>query len=207
MFADLLDFQTATAAGRPLTLFFNGVAGNSQFHLHWQAVRVTVPLERALDSGRVVPRTLVRDADGRLQAYDHGLYAGFLACGSKAFVGRWAERLVDRLTADPLTRGAYNMVLLQPKNGEMRLAVVPRRLSCLKPNVGSLGPRSIGAVNVVGLQVLPRATIPEDFDASLADAIRATLVRPSELSWTDELTAEPRHTLPHPSSSGSMPPR
>jgi len=82
LLGDMLDFQAAAAGARPLTLFFNGVAGNSQFHLHWQAVRESLPLERALDAGRLALTPAVRTPNGRVDSYDRDLHAGILVSGT-----------------------------------------------------------------------------------------------------------------------------
>ena len=102
---------------------------------------------------------------------------------------------MSRLDRDPLTRGAYNLVLLEPRNGEARLAIIPRRADCLKPTLGSLGPRGIGAFNMAGILVLPQGTIPDDFNATVTAALRTTIVPPSELGFLDALRQLPGKTL------------
>jgi len=185
---DVLDFQAFTAGSRPLTMFYNGTAGNSQYHLHWQAVRETVPLERLIARGALCLTSHVKEADGELSSFDQGSYAGFMVSGNKRFVCAWARTLVQHLKSDPLTQGAYNMGLLSQQNGNFRLVIVPRRAACLKPNLGSLGPRGVGAFNMLGTQVLPKDEIPADFSDALTH-LRDTLVPPCEFAWLATLKA------------------
>ncbi len=201
---DMLDFQVAANDGRQLTLHYNGVAGHSQAHLHWQATRVLLPLQRELDAERIPRRRLLERGQGLVEAFERGPYAGFLVSGEHAFVVRQAARILDRLDRDPLTRGAYNLLLLARRGGRARLVIVPRRADNLRPVVGSLGPAGIGAFNAGGVVVVPRAELPDDFAASIGPAMRATVVSPFELAWLDEL-AEERHPLPSCSACCPLP--
>jgi hypothetical protein len=189
---DMIDFQAHAAAGRQLTMHYNGTAGNSQFHLHWQATREVLPLQRQLDGGTLPTSPVVVEQGGRVATYDQGIYAGLLVEGDKSFVQRWAARIVERLEKDPVTRGAYNLLLLQPIRGRARLVVIPRRADLLKPTMGSFGQAGVGAFTAGGIVVMPRAEIPDDFAAALEPAMRSTIVPPAELGWLDDLRRAPR---------------
>ncbi len=193
--ADMLDFQACAGVGDQLTMHYNGTAGNSQFHLHWQATRELLPLQARIDAGQLPLRDVRRDADGRVATYDQGFYAGILVEGSKAYLGRWATRIIEQLNDDPTTRGAYNLLLLKQRAGRFRLAIIPRRADNLKPEVGSIGKAGIGAFNAGGIIVLPRAEIPADFGGAITPAMRATIVPPAELPWLAELRDEPGASL------------
>ena len=45
LLADMITYQGAASVKVPVTLHYNGLASNSQFHLHWQASRETLPLQ------------------------------------------------------------------------------------------------------------------------------------------------------------------
>lgn len=190
--ADMVDFQNCAAGGEQLTMHYNGTAGNSQIHLHWQATRETLPLQRQLDSGRMPLTDLRRDQEGRIATYDQDFYAGLVVEGDKPYLVRWATRIIARLNDDPTTRGAYNLLLLKPRAGRLRLVIVPRRADHLKPEVGSIGKAGIGAFNTGGIIVLPRAAIPGDFADAITPAMRSTIVPPRELAWLGQLSEEPR---------------
>ncbi len=194
--ADMLDFQTVAAGGRPLTMHYNGIAGNSQHHLHWQATREITPLQTAIDAGRLPLAPCVTAPDGRVETYDHGFFAGMLVSGSKSFVVRQATRIVEKLNQDPTTRGAYNLVLLVPRAGRFRLSIVARRPDNLRPEIGSFGRRSIGAFNTAGVLVVPADDLPDDFAEAITPAVRATIVPPNELPWLADLGHESSVQLP-----------
>ena len=183
LFADMLDFAAAAAGGRQLTLHYNGIAGNSQYHLHWQATRVVLPLQRQLDAGRVEQRELWRTPEGRLASLDDALFAGLLLEGGRGFVIELAARIVRRLETEPLTRGAYNFLVLSPRGRSLRVVLIPRRAEALKPTLGSLGPQGLGAFNLGGIMVLARPDVPADLGTAFPAAVRTTVVRASELTW------------------------
>lgn len=184
---DMIDYQRAAGQATPVTLHYNGVAGNSQFHLHWQASRERLPLQRLLDEGSLPLQRVHSGAGGRVESYDQGFYAGLLVSGDKAYVSRMATRIVAQLERDPVTRGAYNLLLLHPRQGEARLVVIPRRADMLQPELPSFGKVGLGAFSFGGTIVVPREQLPDGFAGELCTAARQTLVRPSELGWLDEL--------------------
>jgi len=192
---DMIDFQAFASDGRQLTMHYNGIAGNSQAHLHWQACRATTPLQRLIDNGRMQLTDVVRTATGRVSSFDQGSYCGILVDGDKSFVLRWADRLVAQLDRDATTRGAYNMVLLQSQNGRPRLVVFPRRADHLKPTAGDFR-LGVGGFNTAGIVVVPRAELTKEFIDELGPAIRATQVPPGELPWLAELGKQSGATLP-----------
>lgn len=194
--ADMLDFQSFAGADRQLTMHYNGIAGNSQLHLHWQATREVTPLQTAIETGRLPLAPCVTAPNGRVETYDHGFFAGMLVSGSKTFVVQQATRIVKKLDQDPTTRGAYNLVLLEPRAGRFRLSIVARRADNLRPEIGSLGPRGIGAFNTAGVLVVPADELPDDFADAITPAMRATIVPPSELSWLADLSRESMVQLP-----------
>lgn len=195
LLGDMIDYQRCASQPTPVTMHYNGIAGNSQFHLHWQASREKLPLQRMLDAGTLPLARLHSAANGHIDSYDHGYYAGLVVSGDKPYVTRWAQLLVEKLDADPLTRGAYNMLLLHPADGQARLVVIPRRADDLKPAVGSFGKVGIGAFTLGGTIVVPRDAVPASFGDDIVAAARKTVVRPAELSWLPELMQQPTHPL------------
>jgi len=180
---DMIDFQAAMSAAGKVTLHYNGIAGNSQQHWHWQSTRETVPLQELLDAGSLPLDVLRRDERGITAAYDHGFYAGLLVQGRKDYVVSRATELVARLDADPATRGAYNLLMVKPADdGTVRLAIIPRRREALKPEDVSLG-----ALNLGGWHVVNQAELPEGFHAQRERVAAQTVVRPGELAWLEGL--------------------
>ncbi|MBN2358566.1 MAG: hypothetical protein JXR83_03875 [Deltaproteobacteria bacterium] len=192
---DMIDYQRHAGQQAPVTLHYNGIAGNSQFHLHWQASREKLPLQRLLDAGELPLERLHSAANGRIESYEHGYYNGILVTGDRCYVTRWAQLLVERLDSDPLTRGAYNLLLLHPADGQARLVVIPRRADELKPEVASFGKVGFGAFNLGGTVVVPRDEVPDNFGDDYLAAAARTVVRPSELSWLRELMQQPTHPM------------
>jgi hypothetical protein len=192
---DMIDYQRAAGHGTPITLHYNGVAGNSQFHLHWQASRERLPLQRLLDDGGLPLQRLHTGAGGRVDSYDQGFYAGLLVSGDRAYVSRMAARIVQGLDRDPLTRGAYNLLLLHPRQGEACLVVIPRRADQLKPELPSFGKVGLGAFSLGGTIVVPRDDVPAGFADEVLAAAAQTLVRPAELPWLDALQDRPDNPL------------
>jgi hypothetical protein len=182
--ADMIDFQAALG---PVTLHYNGIASNSEQHWHWQSTRETLPLQRRLDSGQLELDVLRRDSEGTLSSYDAGVFAGFLVQGTKGYVVSRATELVARLDGDPLTRGAYNLLLLKPLDGRVRLVVVPRRAVELEPGPANDKARGIGAMAVAGWYVVEKAALAEGELDDLRQAGRAAIVPPGELGWLEAL--------------------
>jgi len=195
LLGDMIDYQRHAGESTPVTMHYNGVAGNSQFHLHWQATRETLPLQRLLDRGEL-PTELLHSGDGgRVDSYDHGFFTGLLVRGDKGYVSRWATILIDQIDRDPLTRGAYNLLLLHPRDGQARLAIIPRRADDLKPPVGDFGKVGLGAFSLGGTIVVPRDQLPETFAEDLTAAAARTVVRPHELSWLTRVTRQPSNPM------------
>lgn len=178
---DMIDLQRLLPAQS--VLHYNGLAGNSQGHLHWQATQERLPLLAHLDSATLPLRSLRHDADLQLHSFDHGFFSGLLLSGTKAGVVRMAARIVDELDGDPLTRGHYNLLLLPARAGQVRLVVIPRRADAVSVEVPGLGPVRPGAFDLAGRGVLPRAEAPDDIGAIMVDLARRTVVRPGELGW------------------------
>jgi len=191
----MIDYQRFASQDAPVTMHYNGIAGNSQFHLHWQATREKLPLQRMLDAGTLQLERWHSAANGHIDSYDHGYYAGLVVTGDKSYVTRWAQLLVEKLDADPLTRGAYNMLLLHPADGQVRLVVIPRRADNLKPEIGAFGKVGVGAFNLGGTVVVPRDAVPDSFGADYVAAATKSVVRPAELSWLRELVQQPTHPM------------
>ena len=187
--SDLIDFQNVVGAHHPITLHYNGIASNSEFHWHWQATQETVPLERELDSGHLKLDVHARGEHGLVASYDHGFFAGLLVQGPPKYVVEQATEVVRRLDADPLTRGAYNMLLLKPKDGQTRLVVIPRRADDLKPRTEKFGAMALGATSLAGRLIRVAADVPDGWVEASEQAARETVVRPAELGWLDELGA------------------
>jgi hypothetical protein len=190
---DMVDYQRAASRDQPVTMHYNGIAGNSQFHLHWHASRELLPLQRMVDDGSLPLTRLHAGRGGHVDTYDRGFFTGILVTGDKGYVTRWAASIVSRLDGDPLTRGAYNLLLLHPRDGQVRLAVIPRRADNLKPEVGSFGKVGLGAFSLGGTIVVPRESVPPTFGQDLCAAVDQTLVRPHQLPWLQELARAPSH--------------
>ncbi len=173
--------------GRPVTMHYNGTAGNSERHLHWHATHERLPVERWLDEGTAERTTLRRGAEGTVASWSRGDFAGLLLEGSAAFVGRWAARIVKGLCDDPLTGGRYNMLLLPSETGDVRLVLVPRRVL----PAGQETPKMGGAWAVGGREVRYEQELPEGAAEDLQAAARVHVVRPEELSWLRPLLQRP----------------
>jgi hypothetical protein len=130
---------------------------------------------------------LRRDVNGTLASYDQGIFAGLLVQGTKGYVVSQATELAAQLDRDPLTRGAYNMLLLKPLDGRTRLVVVPRRADNLKPHLSNGDTTSVGAMGVGGFFVVEKATLPDGEVDALKKAERETIVPPRELGWLEAL--------------------
>jgi hypothetical protein len=183
LLGDMITYQREATRDEPLTLHYNGIAGNTQFHLHWQASRGLVPLERRLDAGELGSHPLHDDARGAVLAFDRGFYAGLVVTGDDAYVLAWSTVIMRELERDPLTRAAYNLLLLAPGSRGARLAVIPRRHSCLRPRLSNGAHVVFGAYSMAGVMVVPLPSVPGGFYREVLAAARSTVVRPSELTW------------------------
>lgn len=173
--------------GQPVTMHYNGTAGNSEKHLHWHASHERLPVERWLDEGTADVKALRRGADGTVASWSQGAFAGLLLEGSAAFVGRWAARVTKGLDDDPLTAGRYNMLLLPTQDERVRLVLVPRRAL---PK-GEETPKMGGAWAVGGREVRYEEALAEGAVEQLEQAARAHVVRPEELAWLPGMLARP----------------
>lgn len=200
---DLAGFMSCSGR-RPVVAFYNGLAGNSQSHLHWHALLEHSPLERAIDGEHLPLETIRSTAHGAVCAFDHGPFIGLLVRGTRAHVLTWAERIVERIGQDPRTQvrgpdgsmeGTYNLVILSPRSGEHRLAIFPRRAAEPSPNVGSFGPYTFGAYALAGVFVVQSESVPDDFLAAVAPAARQVVVGAHELPWLRALTRGPESDL------------
>ncbi|MCK5689456.1 hypothetical protein KAI87_09320 [Myxococcota bacterium] len=183
---DMIDFQTFASGKRPMTLHYNGVAGNSQFHMHWQATRETLPVQRVLETGAVQKETLHSDKLGSVSTFDEGFFTGILVTGDRDYIVRQAGAIISGLDSDPQTAGAYNLVLLNRKNAQARLVITPRRKEQLRPDIDGFGPVGLGAFSLGGTMVIPKKEMPKDVAKFAIEAQKLTVVRASELSWLKE---------------------
>lgn len=183
MLGDMIDYQRLQP--KPVSMHFNGIAGNSQRHFHWHAQGEVWPLQKKLDAGRLETTPLRRTAQGTVSTYEEDFFRGFLVEGTRNFVTRQAARIVREMEKDPTIAGHYNMLLLQPRAGQIRLAVVPR----LALSDGAK--HQIGALGVAGRGVLVKDHLPEDAVANMIARVDATVPRPSTLPWVAALKAAP----------------
>jgi len=199
LLGDMIDYQRMVGGERKLTMFYNGLAGNSQFHLHWQAMHRTVPLERDLDLAKVPLTPLRWSRTGAVQSFEGPLRSGFIVEGDKAYVTKWTRWITNKLDHDPLTSvdgaGRYNLMLLSPRDGRTRLVVFPRYADARGVDLGERGKFGVGAVNLAGMWVVPKPSISEDFFEVVPQAAGKAAVPPSALSWTRELAAAPESSL------------
>lgn len=197
LLTDMLDYQRLTGTRRPVTLHYNGIAGNSQYHLHWQATHETLPLQRALDGGDLAQSNLRNDANGRVATFERDYCSGFVVEGDRDYVVRWVSELVDRLDRDEKTsvvdeqhgrRGVYNLLALHPKNGRQRVVVIARR-----PELEHR--RNAGAFSLGGRVVLMKDAVPDGFVQKVIQAGTHAVVRPSQLRWTSQIASMPASAL------------
>lgn len=200
LLADMIDYQRAASSERPVTMHYNGLAGNSQSHLHWQSTHEILPIQNELESGRLKTTLIRQSPQGKLESFEDGLYAGFALTGSKDYVLRFATQIVARLDRDPRTsavnkdgkrQGTYNMLMLPRADGQVRLIIQPRRADKLKVEIGSAGRVGVGAFTLGGVFVLVRDQVPHDFFEKVQKSVKPTIVSPSELGWTRVLKQLP----------------
>jgi hypothetical protein len=182
---DMLDLQ-GLIDGRNRTFHYNGWAGNSQPHLHWQFTKERFPVERALAE---TAKPLRSAQDGKVSTFDDGALAGIVIEGDKAFVVRMGAAIVKRLETDPICRDRYNLMLLP--GDRCRLVVLPRRADAIVVDPGD-GPGKISVVEAAGRLVAAADAIPAGLTAEgYREALRQTVVRPSELPWLAEVAGAP----------------
>ena len=182
---DMIDYQSF--AGPDVTMFYHHWFGNSEPHLHWHATKYTMPVEGLIDDGVAARAPVRQDADGTVETFDDGTLGGLLLTGDREYVARWAARVVSEAEADP-NGGGYNLMLLPPRNGQLRLAVMVRRK---EPRPGEEDRIDLGAPELAGTFVMPVEELPPDALALKLEAVEQNLVRPRELSFLDRLAARP----------------
>ena len=193
---DLIDYQRFAGRTRPVTLHFNGNAGNSQVHLHWQATHETLPIQDLVDTQRLHCSLLFSSDQGKLLSYDHGIFRGFLLDGDERFVCECADLIVQYVSREPLTSmrtesgeisATYNMVMLQPKGASTRLLIQPRRSSHLRVEFGTVGRVGVGAFTLGGVFLMSKPEVPDGFFHQVTQEVRRTTVGVSEFEWVEEL--------------------
>ena len=196
---NLIDYQEFAGRTRPVTLHFNGNAGNSQVHLHWQATHETLPIQSLIDNERLLSTPLYSSKHGTLASYDHGIFRGFLLEGNRDFLGACAELIVQYLCNDARTSftrddgeasTTYNMVLLQPGKSGSRLLIQPRRASHLRVAFGKVGRVGVGAFTLGGVFLMSKPAVPEGFFQQVTEEVRRTTVGVDEFEWVDELLSK-----------------
>jgi len=195
LLSDMIDYQLFAGSKKPVTLHYNGIASNSQFHLHWQATHERLPLERMLHDGTLQTTVLRSSEAGKVESYDQGFFRGIAVSGKKDFVCRWAQRIITKLDSDFTVRGTYNLLLLPSARGEARLIILPRRADDVTPVVEPFGKMVLGAMSLGGLLVLPKDEIPDTLDDALLPGLRRSTVAPRELKWLPELMEQPESSL------------
>ncbi|MCP4501877.1 MAG: hypothetical protein GY822_18115 [Deltaproteobacteria bacterium] len=192
LLGDMIDFQKLQS--NPVSMHYNGIAGNSQKHFHWHATAETYPLQTQLDDDKLPLKTLRETPEGRVCSYeqgaddkgDPGFYRGILLEGNKEFVSRWATRIVDKMNKDPVVKKHYNMLLLKSDAGKVRLVIIPRNA---RPDGGKI---RIGALGVAGRGVLVAEKLPDDAVDNMRDYIDESTARPSDLAWLKPLVQTPK---------------
>lgn len=194
---DMMAFQLAAGADTPITMHYNGVAGNSQFHLHWQATREELPIQRLLDNGGITPEDIDRQGSNRVALIEdppgasdgHG-FAAILVEGSEDYVAQQAETIIlgrgeeiPGLANDERTQGVYNLLLLHRSEAGARLVIVPRRAGGTRVAVDGVGEVGFGSWYTVGRFVLYDSDVPPGYIEHMIPALQSTLVRPSDLPW------------------------
>lgn len=172
---DVLSFQQLTRSDeRPVTMHFNGTAGNSETHLHWHATRERIPLEGWLDDGEAELETLRRTPEGAVQTWEKDSFSGVLVEGDDAFVARWGARLTKVVAADDDTVGRYNLLALPRKDGRARFVILARRAGEDLPAMG-------GAWAAAGRAVRYETELPDTAEQDFLDAAEVNVVHPDEI--------------------------
>lgn len=159
----MLELSRLARREPPVTLHFNGLAGNTQFHWHWQLTTERLPLQRALEEGQLPQVVLRKSPDLKISRYGLGVMQGVLLEGRAPAVQRWTAELVRRLEAEPLCQGRYNLMILPTRGDRVRVVVVPRRY------LGEGVPMAHGAFSYAGRVIVSRA----ELDAAGIAALRA----------------------------------
>jgi hypothetical protein len=188
----LFDLQRLIGKERPATLHYNGTAGNSQYHWHWQSTRERLPIERGLDQGWLEPTALRRDPTGSVSTIDRGFFRAIVIEGDRKYAGEWAERIVKQLESDPVVQGHYNLLLIPPRGERSRLVIFPR-CGELKP-VDRFGRKhGLGAFTLGGRMVTTQVKAPiEELVAGFIENADKSTVHPRDLAWLEPLVRAPR---------------
>lgn len=182
---DMLAYQRwASDPADKVRMFYHGVAGNSEAHLHWHATTHVPALERALDSGRTPTQTLFRTGSGTLDVFDSAGASGFVVEGSDSFVSSLTMELTRRIEDDEAA-GAYNLMLLAPKGHLTRMVVLPRRLIEGDKEI----PRA-GALDLAGSFLILEDSVPSDVAEEKQRINRLHSVPLSALDWIPDLARE-----------------
>lgn len=185
----MLELSRWAGGEPPVTLHFNGLAGNTQFHWHWQLTTERLPLQRALEEGRL-PQVVLRQSPGlKISRYALGVMQGLLLEGRAPAVQRWTAELVRRLEAEPLCRGRYNLMILPSRGDQVRLVVVPRRF------LGEGAPMAHGAFSYAGRVIVSAAALNAEGVAAVRQKAVAELVSPLELPWLKDLARAPEPSI------------
>jgi hypothetical protein len=185
-FTDALDLQRWL--GADVALHFNGMAGNSQPHLHFHAHRERLPLERAIDDGRAERSTMGVVDGAQVERVAHGPLRGLLVSGSDAAITAAAEKLCRTLDDDAAVAGRYNMHLLR-RGQTARLVIVARRADTLAlqtPTGTSVG---AGAFDVAGRRVVEADHIDPVVLSTWQDLLPRTVVDPRDVAGLGALLA------------------
>jgi hypothetical protein len=176
---DMLDLHQLLD-GRTRTFHYNGWAGNTQPHLHWQVTKERLPIERAIAE---TATPLLRGHAGSVQTFDDGTLSGILVEGDKAFIVSKATAIIEGLKNDPAAQDHYNLLLLPGEKS--RLIVIARRKDALVVDCGDGHPNALSAVEVSGRFIFSaKDSVPEGFTEERFKAgVRASTVPPSELPW------------------------
>jgi hypothetical protein len=159
---------------RPITMHFNGTAGNSQQHLHWHATREVIPVQEWIDEGIADTEVLRRGPAGDVKTWEKGLFSGILIEGDEAYVAKWGARLTNVVAEDDDTVGKYNLLALPPKQGRARLVIMARRAGDDLPAMG-------GAWAAGGRAVRYEKKMPEGAEQKYLDAAAQGVVHPDEI--------------------------
>jgi hypothetical protein len=172
---DVLAFQRLVGSNeQPITMHFNGRAGNSQQHLHWHASRETIPVEAWLDERIAETETLRASARGHVKTWEKGRFSGLVIEGDEAYVAKWGARLTEVVAKDDDTVGKYNLLALPQKNGRARLVILARRDGEDLPSFG-------GAWAAGGRAVRYENELPKDAEQNFLDAAEENVVHPDEI--------------------------
>ena len=176
-FGDLIQYQRAVGTARsPITLHYNGITNNSQFHRHWQGTKAQLPLTRLLNERSLKTKVLRQQDSNRILKTQHEFFRElYILEGDGNFVQRAAQRVVQALKDHPATRGHYNMLLLPTPGNRVRLVIIPRRADNTQPQIKGHGPVSMGAFSMGGLIHLPLKKIDDPLLKVYTEAARQSI--------------------------------